>query len=284
MMQLAERERWLAPATAGLQPQEVNSYRAAFMAECALNFRSVRAGFQYAEESIFTAWYPLADLPIDWGSPAVDVPSVDATSESPTDGFVRPSLNLIVSDSQFQSFQDELVDYLSRRRRFGALQNKEFGLYSAPGETRENFLNRVAEKAIDRLEPEIKNLLEYFERKIEQLRERYEGPGRRLVVEDPEEHLTQLRTMFLTSETRLAEMFLSRFRLVVNHPDPREEEAGDREVLDDLNRIEEEAKATLNERYTEYLRQIADCDLFEIGLQPEHIRVLRRGLLWVPRP
>lgn len=282
MKRVSERERWLVRETAGTASERDSICRPAFMAECSLNFRSVRAGFQYTEENIFTAWYPRAGLPIDWGAPAVDVPAFEATTDCPPDGFLRPALDVIVTEARFQEFEDDLTDFLSRTHRYGVLQNKEYSLYSAPDEARENFLNRVAEKAIERLEPEIKKLLEYFERKLDQLRERYEGPGRCLVLEDPEEHLSQLRTLFVTSETRLAEIFLSRFRLVVGYPDPRAEDEGDRELLDDLNRIESEARAALNERYTECLRQIADCDLFEIGLQPDHVRVLRSGLLWVP--
>jgi hypothetical protein len=54
------------------------------------------------------------------------------------------------------------------------------------------------------------------------------------------------------------------------------------ELREDLDRIEQEAGLALKELYDNYLSLAKDLDTFEIGLQPDNIRVMRVAILWVP--
>jgi len=56
----------------------------------------------------------------------------------------------------------------------------------------------------------------------------------------------------------------------------------DQELLDEIGRVERDARDAVNSLYTEYSRQVEQCDKFEVGLQRENIYVQRRSLLWVP--
>lgn len=81
-------------------------------------------------------------------------------------------------------------------------------------------------------------------------------------------------------------MFVGKFKMVLESPlshGTGSGEDGDQELLDELRRIEKDAKEAINSLYTDYTRMVEQCDKFEVGLQRENIHVLRRSLLWVLR-
>lgn len=47
-------------------------------------------------------------------------------------------------------------------------------------------------------------------------------------------------------------------------------------------RIEQEASDALRTLYEEYLKLANEYDVFEIGLQPDNVQVIRRAILWIP--
>jgi hypothetical protein len=59
-------------------------------------------------------------------------------------------------------------------------------------------------------------------------------------------------------------------------------QAGEVELREDLDRVEQEASEALHALYSEYLVVANEYDVFEIGLQPDNIQIIRRSLLWVP--
>lgn len=67
-------------------------------------------------------------------------------------------------------------------------------------------------------------------------------------------------------------------------PRPQEEQyrADEAELREDLERVEQEASEALRALYDEYLALANEYDIFEIGLQPDNIQVIRGILLWVP--
>ena len=80
-------------------------------------------------------------------------------------------------------------------------------------------------------------------------------------------------------------MFSTLAGAVFGSSEPREEEkfrADETELREDLERIEQEASEALRALYDEYLALANEYDIFEIGLQPDNIQVIRTMLLWVP--
>jgi hypothetical protein len=100
--------------------------------------------------------------------------------------------------------------------------------------------------------------------------------------------MLQSRTEFVEVEKRVTSLFtgLAGFVLQMPFARPQSGENADAalELREDLARLEQEAADSLNELYTRYLEMVRAYDEFEVRIQPANVRVLRRGLLWVPWP
>jgi hypothetical protein len=260
-------------------------YRPAVLIDCSINFRSLRAGLNHSDERSYAAWLPSRDLAIDWDQPAAIISNAAQLLASPDSriGFVQG--NYQASNADLDQYEAELIDKLVRNERLRIVFNPVFGMFSSPDEGLEDFLGRVAEAALGRVEPELKRLRSRFELQLEQVREARsergisdDGPGLDRII------LHNLR--FFESENRLAAMFSSLAGSVFGATGPRSEAEIDAqtesELREDLDRVEQEASDALRALYGEYMSLSNEYDMFEIGLQPDNIQVIRRALLWVP--
>jgi len=260
-------------------------YRPALLVECTLNFRSLRAGLNHSEERNYSAWLPEADLAIDWDSPAVslDDPS-RVVQEADASLSYRPG-DYQTTGADIARYVAELVDKLARTERLRVYFNPVFGLFSGPGDPLEDFLARVADAALGRVEPELRSLRNRFELQLEQVREAQAAKGALTETLNLESFVSN-RLHFFESETRLAGMFSTLAGAVFGSAEPRSEEepfsADEAELREDLGRLEQEASEALRALYDEYLALANEYDTFEIGLQPDNIQVIRNVLLWVP--
>jgi hypothetical protein len=262
-------------------------YRPAVLVECKLNFRSLRAGLNHSEEHNYTAWLPETDLAIDWDTPAVVFNDGSSLLVSPEPDIPYSSGRYSATSADFLQYESNLVDKLVRNERLRIFYNPVFGLFSPPGEPLDSFLALVAEAAIRRVEPELKRLHGRFDLQLEQVREAQLRKGlnhERLAVE----HLVSRSMRLFESENRLSSMFSTLAGSVFGETGPNRSPAGirpdpdERELREDLEQIEQEAENALHALYSEYLTLANEYDVFEIGLQPNNIQVIRSALLWVP--
>lgn len=271
------------------QPDDQNSttisYRPASFIECKVNFRSLRAGLNHSEERSYTAWIPEGNLAIDWDQPAADTPRGAVLNLPPrADAFYRRG-NYLTTKEDLKQYQDELINKLVRNTRLRIFFNPVFGLFSAPEDNADEFLAVVAEAALTRVEPELRRLRSKFELQLEQIREAHSAAG--MVAEDLSiEGLISQKLYLFESENRLAAMFStlagSVFGTTKLKPAAEAPQWEAAELLEDLDRLEQEARESLRDLYKEYRALASEYDIFEIGLQPNNIQVTRRALLWVP--
>lgn len=260
-------------------------YRPAVLIECAINFRSLRAGLNHSEERTYTAWLPEADLAIDWDEPAGSFDGLSQLALQPDPEIPYRPGDYIANKSEFEQCVAELVERLVRTERLSIYFNPVFGLFSAPGDRLEDFLARVADAALGRVEPELKRLRNRFELQLEQVREAQASKG--LLAESLNlESFISNKLHFFESENRLAGMFSTLAGAVFGSAEPRAQgekfRADEAELREDLERVEQEASEALRALYDEYLALANEHDVFEIGLQPDNIQLIRRFLLWVP--
>lgn len=266
-------EYWLPAPSAGAL-----IYRPAIIAECTLNFRSLRAGLNHSEERNYTAWLPEGDAAIDWDVPAAQIIEGSPLATQPEPGIPYRPGRYRASKQDFEEYISELIDKLARTERLEIFFNDRFGLYSSPGDSLEEFLARVAEAALGAVEPELKQLRNEFELRIEQLREAYKSEDL-----DPEK-LASRQLKIFESSTRLAKLFStfagSAFNLaeLERHAESKPED----ELGQDLEQLEREAQKELRALYDRYLEMAREYDIFFVSLQPDNIQIVRSGLLWVP--
>ena len=261
-------------------------YRPAVLIEYTVNFRSLRAGLNHSEERSYSAWLPESDLAMDWDSLGDDVDdgvSQFATQPDPAIAY-RPG-NYVTTKSDFEQCVAELIERLVRTERLSIYFNPVFGLFSAPGDPLEDFLTRVADSALGRIEPELKRLRNRFELQLEQVREAQASKGSFTESLNLESFISN-KLHFFESENRLAGMFSTLAGAVFGSAEPRSKEeayrADEAELREDLERIEQEASEALRALYDEYLALANEYDTFEIGVQPDNLQVIRSILLWVP--
>lgn len=276
-------ESWLKPREGA--DQAALAYRPAVLIECSVNFRSLRAGLNHSEERNYSAWLPEADLAIDWDSPAnhFDGPTQITSQPDPAIGY-RPG-NHKTTKSEFEQGVAELIERLVRNERLRIYFNPVFGLFSSPEDGLDDFLTRVADAALGRVEPELRRLRNRFELQVEQVREAQASRGSFAESFNLESFISN-KLHFFESENRLAGMFSTLAGAVFGTSEPRSQgetyRPDEAELREDLERIEQEASDALRALYDEYLTLANEHDTFEIGLQPDNIQVIRRILLWVP--
>jgi len=275
-------EAWLRPGD-GLPGPLV--YRPAVLIEYAVNFRSLRAGLNHSEERSYSAWLPEADLAIDWDSRDDDIEGVSQLATQPDPGIGYRPGNYLTTESDFEQCVAELIERLVRTERLSVYFNPVFGLFSAPGDPLEDFLTRIADAALGRIEPELKRLRNRFELQLEQVREAQASKGSFTESLNLESFISN-KLHFFESENRLAGMFSTLAGAVFGSAEPRSKEeiyrADESELREDLERIEQEASEALRALYDEYLALANEYDTFEIGVQPDNLQVIRSILLWVP--
>src|SRR5215216_3508316 len=260
-------------------------YRPALLIECSINFRSLRAGLNHSEERSYAAWVPESDLAIDWDSPAAEINERSQLTILANSHIGYLQGNYQTSKKDFDEYEAELIDMLARKERLRIFFNPVFGLFSAPEDSLEDFLARVAEAALGRVEPELKRLRNRFELHIEQVREAQAAKGANAENLSLESVISR-KLRFFESENRLADLFSTLAGAVFGTTEPRSQnesyEASETELREDLDRVEQEASEALRALYSEYLTLANEYDVFEIGLQPDNVQIIRRILLWVP--
>jgi hypothetical protein len=277
-------EFWFRPDESAPEPPS-STYRPAAFIECSVNFRSLRAGLNHSEERNYTAWLPERDLAIDWDSPAISFDGAYSLTTHQEPGIPYRVADYSAKCSDLEQYEAELIDKLLRNERLKVYFNPVFGLFSAPGDDLKDFLARVAEAALSRVEPELKRLRNRFELHLEQVRETYFDRDE-LAEELSFDRFISRKIRLFESENRMAAMFSTLAGSVFGTTEPRAvseaSQPGEIEMRADLDRVEQEASEALQALYSEYLAVANEYDIYEIGLQPDNIQVIRRSVLWVP--
>jgi len=265
----------------------VEAYYPAVLIECKLTFRSLRASYHHTEERIYTAWYPENDRPIDWDKKIIDLPAGTKFSSVPPSPLPQQGGNCIFTSTRLAELEEELINILVRKEKLCLLHNPAFKIYSTPGQTKDNFLDKVSEIALAEMEPELKDLMRKFELKLEQVREAEERKGRKEPLPEPDLLKSlEKRSEIFTSKTRLTSMFLNTAKKALRFKSQRDVLSNsvdliNTELQETLSRIEREACDAANDLCDTFLSRSQQCDTFEVGLQPQNIQVLRRGVLWL---
>ena len=276
-------EYWLYREPVPEEPANV-FYKPAFLIECTINFRSLRAGLNHSEERNYVTWLPKAELAIDWDHLVhpFNEPLKLQLSPEPHIGYWYR--DYATTENELQQYEAGLIENLTRKERLKIFFNPVFGLFSAPEDELKDFLSRVAEAALTRVEPELKRLRNKSELQFEQIREKHAAQS--MDSDELNEAIILRNRRLFESENRLAEMFSTLAGNVFRSDKPKTSAAPfnlvDEELREDLARVEQDAGEALRNLYNEYRQLANEYDLFEIGLQPDNIQVIRRILLWIP--
>ncbi len=274
---------WLADV-----PDTAQAYRPAWFAECSLKFHSLRARLKHTDERLFLAWVPRGEGEPDWDAPPREPSTVQVNQlwKSPPRDLPHWQQGYLLTQTALTRHVEELVLRLSRREKLRLWFNRQFDAFSEVGESRESFVQRLAESAAETIEDDLAALTARVNLKLLQVQAAAErkGLGQNLPEAKLNEILTERRQEFFSSITRLEALFSSGERLIVAADDnqPLNSVVSDPDLHETLLHIEADVRRQLNALCTRCLEAATACDPFEIGLQPGQITILRKGLLWLP--
>ena len=273
-------------------------YRSAVLIDCRVNFRSLKAGLNHSVERGHTAWLPDGTLAVDWDVPAVENVEAARLANQPEPGVEVPAARPDLGPERLGEIETDLVDSIVRRERLVLFHNQLFEIFSDVEEAKNDFLDRSAEIALEKIEPELKQLKHVFELQLERVREAHISKRGVVVIDGAAttpasegkaevERLLQSRTEFFEVEQRVTSLFTGLAGFVLQMPFARSRPGNGTadaalELREDLGRVEQEAADALNELYTRYLEMVRSYDEFEIRIGVSNVRVLRRALLWMP--
>jgi hypothetical protein len=289
--------RYMDPAapwarTVGADPTS-RRLRAALAVRLSLLYDEARAGIEHREEweAVLT---PLGD-PVDVSSAIeVDHDGRDFLTDAPENAtFVLPEAPIDTS-AYFRSAGTALKDRFDRTSAITIFRNRELGLYSRVGETREEFEGRCDRAADGAADDAAAKLRDRYETRLTRAHDQYEAAQRR--VEEIEVDLTGARRTEWTDLAGTVIDFLSgrrsarragstaRQRATVRSKEQRLRSARDKaedreEAIEDLTADLENELEALTSEWEEKARQIEDLD---IGLEKSDIAVEEIVLVWIP--
>ncbi len=276
-------EYWL-----GLREQyeipEFLEYRPAVVFECLLDFRDVRAELVDRAEQLYSTWLPEADLAVDWSKPACSDLSPEMLESQPRPG-IRPSRRLVRIDPAYlERIENDLIDHLTRCERKRVLFNPNFRAYSRMSESDADFLNRLWEEGNSNLQAELKELTHSLQLQLEQLRESQLPKG--LSDEKTQQLRSAKRRAIAQMGNRLNEIIWAKQLPTLGelfHAGTTQPVSAEIHPLEDeLRRLEEETFERIRQLSSSYKSRVVECYDYFVGLHPNNIQIIRRGILWVP--
>lgn len=198
----------------------------------------------------------------------------------PAQGRIRP-LPAEADDAAAGRVETQFLNYLLRYFKVRVFRNSDLGLYSRAGESLEEFTARCRDVLTGSFRREIDAQRELFERKLEQVREKF------LRQDRPEPNdfktFTQLRSRVHDCAERITGMFLQAgfAGMEVQEPGGRPDVRGP-ELEEKLRTVEHEACREIGKLVRVYQDKLDSIDAYVIRPGIREIHIVRTGVLWVP--
>ena len=272
------RELFLAPAV----PIAGQEYAPFLYVEAKIDFSDVRSGY-HATSSVNNV---LEMIPLEgdtlWTRDMVRPIDPSALQSNRPEGARLRSLPAYFDESFVARVQSCYLSYLLRETVVCVYRNFTLGLYSLPGESRDDFQVRCMELLNDPFRKELDALHEVVSRRLERIEERYVALVRRGEFE-ADRRVTQTKSRLHAARESMAELFL---RTSLSLQEGEDVPAGAESALPDLEQqigmVEFDAgRATqrLMRSYQEEVRNIDEC-IIHPNLRDLHL--VRTCILWMP--
>jgi hypothetical protein len=290
--------RWLDPAAAwageiGAQ-SGATRLEAAVAARVHLRFDDTTAGIDQQQE-YECVFFPLTDPPRAEDTRPVDYDERDLRPVAPAGAsYALPAVPLD-KPAYFKGLERRLEEYLQRNRTVELLLNRELGLFSRPGETKEAFIERCRVGAATSADAEAAKLRGKYSARLDRLRQKQgtaDGRVRELSV-DTQQRVQQeliagagqLLSVFLGGRARLGSLTgvasrRSTTRRTRERLDSAKGKAAD--VHAEIQECEEELGEDLAEIQRKWERVAEQVEGRKVPLDQGDVRLDEVVLVWVP--
>jgi hypothetical protein len=265
-------------ATEGLENQDIE-YFPYFYVEARIDFNDIRTGLRetFSLNKALEIYSDNADLL--W----VDDMVRDVDPQK-TISFVPDTVHLSILpeyvDAHFISrMEAQFTQYLLRSFATRLYRNSDLNVYSFSGESRAEFASRCLELVEGPKRKELDRLLDVFNRRIEQLREKYwpENDSGGLELAKAE---SQRKNLFSCYSERIAELFLRAERL---KPGAIPDSSGMQDLEERLLALEAEAQQAIAKLRDAYEEKARSLDEYILHPNLKDIHFARSCILWMPK-
>jgi len=176
--------------------------------------------------------------------------------------------------------ESQFLSYLLRYFEVRVYFNRALNLYSAIGESREDFRSRCEEALEESFRRDLDNLREVFERRIERCKERH-LKSERWDDLDQDGLTTQVRNRIHETSERIADLFLKAElgRKPADRPQPGQP---GNELSELLASIEAEASEAARRLTSEYVETAGILDEHAVRPSLKDVHVGGASILWLP--
>jgi hypothetical protein len=250
--------------------------------EARIDFADVRSGVRQTC-SLSNAMEILSmDGDVIWTQDMMmDVDSKSICPGLPEDGR-RCNFPEMVDAAFLARIETQFFQYLLRYYSLRMSRNSALNLYSTPNESRLEFTQRCRETMSGSFRRELDGLAELFERKLEQIKEKYSTEH----ASDDFEQMrleSQAQDVLHRVSERLADLFLgAEFSLDTVSGVAGSQLLGGVEIEERLIALEQEARRAIGNLLGSYQEKVRSIDEYVVHPTLKDIHLVRSCILWMP--
>jgi hypothetical protein len=252
-----------------------------FYAEARIDFNDVRTGFRETRSlsQALEIYSQHADL--FWVEDMIrDVDPRQMKSVSPAN--VRlSSLPDFVDDKFVSLMETQYMQYLLRSFEARLFKNSMLNIYSNAGESRDEFIARCAELLKNSMREELDQVCDVFNRRLEQLKEKYLPSDEFLELEIPQLE-SRNRVAFSQYSEHIAILFLKGDLRLRPGLSIQPSQKG-LELEECLIEVEQEARRTVSGILESYEYEAQALDEYILHPNLKDIHFVRSCILWMPQ-
>lgn len=240
--------------------------------EVRLDIQDVRSGYLATVHSTHCA-PPLEGPELDWtGDMVRRIDPLRLREISPPEPVSWP-----------EGTDERIVRYFVKHYRTSIWRNPEAGLYSRPGESRAEFVERCEETLGEQRKKAVQSIVDVFLRRFLELEQR----ALAALEDDPDwageaadRRLSEIRAVFSNIRERLSSRLLVAAETDLTDADFSWKSGLDTEGRERLETIRDEFLAQLNRARGVLRYNAAQLEVYEVPVTHSQIDVLSRGFLW----
>jgi hypothetical protein len=253
-----------------------------FCVEARIDFNDVRTGFRETV-SLSKALEIYSDhAEMLWTDDMIrDVELPKASTLAP-DGVRFSTLPEFVNANFLTRMENQFVQYLLRSFQTRIYRNFGLNIYSLSGESREDFCRRCLDLFAGAKQMELDQLHEVFNRKLEQVKQKYMGATDSSELEKAKSE-SRNRDVFSRCSEQIADLFNSAELRLNLLPRPPQISSSMRELEERLSALEWEAHQAITRLSDSYEERAKAIDEYILHPNLKDIHFVRSCILWMPK-
>ncbi len=252
-----------------------------FYAEVRIDFGDVRTGFRETVSLNRAVEIHSEDVELSWAGQNIrEVDPDKVTSTVPKNARLRRPGDF-VNGRFIARMENHFLQYLLRSYKARVYRNFALNVYSPAGESHDEFVDRCTELYSDMLRGELDLLHDVFNRKLEQIRQKFLISA---IPRDLEQAGTaaQNKDIFSRASERIDDLFVRTGRSLKPDTGIVRHEGGMRELEERLFSLELEARQQINSLFHSFMEKARAIDEYILHPNLRDIHFVRSCILWVP--